>query len=419
MKVFIQQLNSFLSFRARFNQLHSSAQIMILLHLFYFLGDYLSNIFVSVYLWKLNHNLIHVVWFYLSETLACFLFSAVAGQSIKRQSPSLGIGIGTMFLALFYFGLLVLQDRAVDHVFLLGFLKGTGIAFYWMSFHFLVLIFTQEQERHLYNGYLEISSAFSSLITPILSGGLIFLLNGHQGYFMIFLISFLFFLTATILSFLIKIPFQLKHSLKIKPVLYDSIHPKKRWFWGMQGNLVQGISDGIFLMLPGVFYFLYVKNEWNLGLLSSFFACITLLSNFLVGHLLTLRYRLWSIFSATLIHAGCITLMFFVPPGLAVLLFGLGHSLVKPWYYIPSISAYYDYIDQKTKKKEHSIEYLIAREWALTIGRGISLCFLLWLSTHISNAQESLQWYTFLVALCLPSIGLAVYRLSSDSSKKD
>lgn len=407
------------STRTRFRHLQSAAQMMIILHLFYFLGDYLSNIFVSVYIWKLHQNLTHVAWFYVYESISCFFLSTLAGQLVKRKSPSVGIGIGTLFLALFYFCMLVLQEQAIHYLLLLGILKGMGISFYWTSFHFLVLLFTNGQERHLYNGYLEVTSAISSLITPIISGGVIYFLHGNQGYIVIFLLSLLFFLTSTILSFFIKLPELPSKSFQFKPILSDFIHPKKRWFWGMQGNLMQGISDGIFMMLPGVFYFLFLKHEWNLGLLTSFFALMTLISNFLVGHLLSLEHRHKSILFATLIHATCASSVLFSPSWITILLFGIGNSLVKPWYFVPSVSAYYDYIDQKPKKEEYYIEYLVSREWALTAGRAISLLFLLWLTTHFRTAQESLQWYTFFLALGLPYIWFAVYRLNAVHSKKD
>lgn len=179
----------------------------------------------------------------------------------------------------------------------------------------------------------------------------------------------------------------------------------------MQANFIQGLSDTIFQMMPGVIYFHFFHHEWNLGLMTSFLAVLTLFSNFLVGRLLPLQYRNQSILLATLVHACCASIFSFHPSWIAIFLFGLGNSLVKPWYFIPSLSAFFDYFDRKPEKEERYVEYLVARELALSLGRILSLMLLLWLTRHFSNEQQSLQWFNLFISLGLPYIWFAVRQL--------
>lgn len=418
MKTLLNKLSTWFTALTQFNLFNRSSQIILLLHFFYCVGDGLSNIFVSIYIWKLHQNLSLVAWFHLYQSLASFLLSICTGYIIKRHSPQWGIGIGTAAFAIFYLGLLLFQESATQYLPLFGLLKGTGIVLYWTSLHYFVLSFTNDHERHQLNGYLEVVASTSNLIIPLVASGMITLLSGNQGYTVIFLLSFLFFLTTTITSLFLKLPYIPKQLFQIKPILSDAINPNKNWFWGMQANFMQGLSDGIFMIMAGVVYFLFLHNEWNIGLMTSFLAGVTIIGNFLVGRFLTLHWRIASIFLATITHSCCAILFFLHPSWITVFLLGLGNSFVKPWYYIPSLSTFFDDINQKPEKEERYVEYLIARELALNLGRTLSLAILLWFAHLLHDEQLSLKSYTLIIALGLPYIGVAVRRLVI-TAKKD
>jgi hypothetical protein len=114
----------------------------------------------------------------------------------------------------------------------------------------------------------------------------------------------------------------------------------------------------------------------------------------------------------TCLHS-CAMIPFIIAPSwITVVFFGLGIALAKPWYNIPVLSAVYDFIHQQPAKEEDYMEYLLARECALGLGRMCSFFLLLGLLSHFSGVQDAITWYTFLLAIGLPFIGFAVRKFN-------
>ncbi|SHE39685.1 Major Facilitator Superfamily protein [Seinonella peptonophila] len=398
-----------------YHHLNRSAQLIILLHFFFCFAEGISSIFVSIYIWEIQHNLFDIASFYLYQSITFFLCVPIVGKLLKHQSSTFSIGIGALLLAIFY--LLLLQNHSAHYIALMGLLQGSGYIFYWTGFHYLSVSLTKTSERSLFNSYNEISGALSSLISPAIAGGFIVLMPGKIGYIYIFSTSLLLYLTTTILSIFTKIPPSSTKHFALPLILKISLNPNKKWFWGMQMIFIHGFCEGIFLFLPSVIYFLYFHNEWNLGLLTSMLACLALLSNFLVGRFLPNANRNHAIFWGVFIHS-LLTLSFAIyPTWITVLLFGLGISLAKPWYNVPQLTIVFDFIHQQPAKKEHYIEYLAAREISLGLGRMVSFVLLIALITQFHKAEESLSWYALILTFGLPYFWITALKFSRNQKK--
>lgn len=410
MKQVSQIVLSWFGTLTRLQRFSRPAQLALLLHLIYCFADGISNIFVSVYLWKLEQNIYHVASFYLYQSLSFLLLVTVAGRQIKRFSPTVSIGLGTFCLALFYSLLLLFQEDAITWLPVLGLLQGMGYIFYWTSFHLLSISLTQPAERNLFNGYSEMSGAIARLITPLIAGALITWLSGSRGYTMIFFLSCALFVLTTVISTFSKVPKQPSKPYHIKPILKHSLNPKRKWFWGMQVQFVQGITDGLYLFLPSMIFFLFVKSEWHIGIINSGMALLMLIINFLVGRLLQSQDSNRAIFWGTLFHC-CLSIPLFLYPSVTtVILFALGIALSKPVYFIPLMSQLYDFIHQQPEQEENYIEYLTARELALGFGRMVGFLLLFVFIVFFPKVQDALTGYTLLIALLLPLIWILTRR---------
>jgi YQGE family putative transporter len=344
----------------------------------------LSNAFVNVFLWKINHDLIKIAWYNLTNYIAIGLTFILAGWITKRVDRVISIRIGVALQALFYLTVLLLGTKAIDYVMILGFFLGLGSGFFWMSYNVLYFEISERDNRDVMNGISGFISSLSGMIAPLLSGLIITRVDHFLGYRIIFGISLGIFALSVLVSFWLKLR-KAEGNFQLGRVMKISFKPKTNWFWVQFATFFQGLREGVFLFFTGLLVYFITKNELTLGTYYTVASVVSLISYLLLGKFLRPTWRVNALLIAT-IMMGILIIPFLIYWNTwTVMLYGVGLYLFYPFYYAPMTSIAYDVIGEHIEAVELRVEYVVSRELVLNFGRLISLIIFMVIVSYYSS----------------------------------
>ncbi|WP_420799792.1 MFS transporter [Paenibacillus mesophilus] len=328
----------------------------------------LSGTFVNVYLWKAKSDFALIGWFAFAHQVTMGLTFWLAGKWVKEHNKMHSLRLGVAVAALFYSIVLLLQQQAVEYVWLLGIVQGLSSGFFWLAFNVVYFEVTSADNRDRFNGWAGLLGSGAGMIAPWISGWLITRLPGTSGYRLIFAISLAVFVVGVVFSFFLK-----KRKVSGK---YEWTHgyrsltkrdgPWKRVFAAL---IAQGIREGVFGFLIGLMVYIATSNEMRIGNFSLVTSAVALVSFYVVGKWLKPAYRKWGMLTGVIMMIVVILPFFWRVNYTTLLLFGIGVALFIPLYTIPMTSSVFDIIGRDRESAEHRVEYVVLRELGLNFGR--------------------------------------------------
>ncbi len=344
----------------------------------------LSSIFLTVFLFRKNNDLLVPVLFYLTQFAVIVPAFWLGGHLSKRFGNLLSYQLGFAFSAMVFGATLIFRESAPDHPYLLGTLAGLGIGFYFLGEHSLTLEETSEKTRDY---FLSLTTFFTSvfcIIAPQISGWLIVSFgsspapastathagSGLLGYYLVFAIAFSLYLVLFFKSF----QFQAKPTGKgfyfWKVLIFKSNGNWNR-FMGVQFFL--GLRNGVFWFLPGLLVYRVSHNEALVGAYSTFANLLGVLTSYglsLWAKAENRRQGLW--ISSLLLGTAGVWLSIKVAY-LTLFFYAVLAMVGGTWLQVVFGAFSFTILEKAREAKKHRIEYLAAREVPLAIGRIVSL----------------------------------------------
>lgn len=349
-------------------RLSAQCKLLLLVNGLFATANALSGTFVNVYLWKVKNDYTMIALFNLSHHITMALVFWLAGKWIKEHNKMNALRSGVAISAVFYSVVLLLGRDAVHYVTGLGIIQGISSALFWCAFNVIYFEVTDRENRDSFNGFTGLLGSAAGMAAPWMSGFLITRMGDTIGYRLIFSLSLLIFLIATVCSFFLK---------KRKPL------GKYKWFYSLemlkrQGHpwrkigaamIAQGAREGVFGFLIGLLVYIATGNEMRLGNYALITSAVGLLSFTVAGRLLKPKYRKWAMLCGVVFMV-LVILPFFGQVSYGTLLvFGIGTALFIPLYSIPTTSVVFDIIGKNQESAEQMVEYIVLRELALNVGR--------------------------------------------------
>ncbi|MEW9049618.1 MAG: MFS transporter [Neobacillus sp.] len=337
----------------------------------YSLSVALSNTFVNVFLWKQTGEYTDIALYNLSIVVLQPLTFILAGRWAKKIDRVIVLRIGVIFLAVFYLTVLVTGKNAAAYLLLLGGLLGIGYGFYWLAYNVLTFEITEPETRDFFNGFLGILSSTGGMIGPFAAGFIITRFEKFTGYTIVFGISLALFALAVFLSFSLKRrPAKGKYYFKR---ILDERNKNENWRLVTNAHFFQGLREGTFLFMIGIFVYLSTGSEMALGTFGLINSGISFVAYFAVSRLLKKKHRKKSILiGGTMLYLAVLLLVWdlnFVK----LLLYAGIIAVAYPLLLVPYISTTYDVIGTGWKAAEMRIEYIVVREIFLNVGRIVSI----------------------------------------------
>lgn len=184
--------------------LNGQSILLLAVNGLFVLAGALSGTFLNVYIWKMKQDLPLIGWFTFSQQLALGLTFWIAGKWVKERDKMIFLRLGIIVSGLFYLLVLWAGKHAVDYIWPLGLLYGTGSGLFWLAFNVVYFEVTDVKTRDLFNGWVGVLGSVIGIFGPWISGWLITVKHGVAGYRLIFTISLVVYGIGILLSFWLK-----------------------------------------------------------------------------------------------------------------------------------------------------------------------------------------------------------------------
>ncbi|WP_128894864.1 MFS transporter [Longirhabdus pacifica] len=350
------------------NEFGKQAILLLIVQGLHAAATALSSTFVNVYLWKISNNYITIASFALSHQIAGALTFFLAGKWVKEYNKMNSLRLGVVLSGAFYLLILLLQEKAIHYVLLLGALQGIAAGFFWLAFNVVYFEITDRDNRDKFNGWAGLLSSLAGMLAPWISGIIITQMKDEVGYMFIFAVSLGIFFVAAVISF-----FLTKREVQDH---YEWFHGFRQlgekgnvWRKVMPALTAQGFREGVFAFLIALLVFKATSSELRLGNFSLVTSGVALVSYWVAGKILKPSNR------SLLMLLGTIALIAFILPLFIalsypiILIFGIGTAVFLPYFVVPMTSSVFDIIGKTQESAQHRVEYVVLRETGLNLGR--------------------------------------------------
>lgn len=340
------------------------------MHGFFTLATNLSGMFIGTFLLKSGGDLFvvgmfYIIWYFLESTINIF-----TTQLLGKFSPTLLSRIGLVFYTASYVFLLVFRDSAISIFPLIALLSALGACFYWLPYHIYNVQYTHLGNRQLGISLMGVIANLIVLVTPSISGSVIYLLPGMTGYLAVFFISVVAFIAAAITTRgMPSRPTGQKGNPLLRIIKYD-LRDKLVSKMAL-AHVFYGIREGLFSYYLNLLIFTATSSELIIGFNTTGRSVLVMITYTLIAKYNTPEVRRWAIIGSGLLAvltAGGVTLYFTT---FTIIALSLIDAVLQSYNLNMFQLVTYGLSDHLTKKSgtDRRIEVISLRSLTLNIGR--------------------------------------------------
>lgn len=326
------------------------------------------NIFIPIYLLKLNYSLPSVLLFYAILNLVHALFVIPAA----KISSKFGFKHSILFsipLLLFFYILLYTLEMYQWPLYLLAIIFGINNSLFWVGYHTDFARFSKMKYRGEEIGFVKIFSSIFSVAGPLI-GGLILAFTSFK--FLYIIVSLLLFISAIPLFFSRDIHNPTNFS--IKQIFTDQ---KIKDYLAFIGH---GIESGVGATIWPIFIFFSILNSFaSLGFITTLSLFFSLIFMFIIGRFSDVRrrlvLRLGGIFNA--IIWGIKTI---VTTSFQVFVIDSFYGITRTMREVPFDALSYD-----KANKRNIVEFIVFREIVIQTGRVILFISMMFIADFVTG----------------------------------
>ncbi len=373
----------------------------------FFLTASLAGIFVNLFLFQLG-GFKSVIYFGLVSLFSLYIVYLSSSYYLRKISSKVSIRASFLIYAFFYTLLFLLRENSVHYLFLLGLINGFAGGLYWVGNNITQYIATQSHTRHEFFGKLNFFMNVGNSFGPSV-GGLIIYVFGQ-----FYLKSFGYFVLFSLVSFLFLILFFVTNKLPGYKVYESSImhifKHKRIFSWKivLSQQFLYGLFDVAFGTLSPILIFLFLKQEFSVGLVNTITVLCYAFANLIAIKILkkySLAYILGSfgmgfglfIFGLEQNWIGILSLILFA-------------NTFAPLLNIVASKSVYDVMDSVKEPWQRKYHFLVERDTALGIARVLVYSLLLLLFTSGNQVLIAKNWVLIISVIPLLIGSLQLYK---------
>lgn len=362
---------------------------LIKLNGIFFFTVSIAGIFVNLFLFQLG-GFRAVVTYGLFNLAFLLIIYFLSGYLLKKYSSRTLIRSGILLFVISYTSLFLLGEKSINFLIPLGIIQGLANGCYWPGNNLTQYVATHEHSRQEYFGklffYMNIGSAFG----PILGGSIIQFFNLYSLKFVGY--SSVFFLVALLFAILFWVTNKLP-THKGNQFSFWAILKHKRslnWHIVLIQQFLYGLFDVSFAAFSGILIFLFLKQEFSVGVVNAASSLVFAFANFLAIRLLK-KYKKIYILGTFLSTAG---LFLFGISQTWLGIFGLVvvSNAFLPLLNITTSKGLYDTIDSVQEDWKAKYHFLVERDFSLGIARILTYAVLLFLFTPGNQTAIAKSW---------------------------
>lgn len=296
------------------------------------------------------------------------IFSVKNFCKSKHRVNLMRIGIILDFI--YFLTIIILRERVVDYIYLVGLLYGLEEGFYYSVYNMLESDGVTNEERAKYTGTYTATKSILSIIFPLVFGSLIY----TTGFIKTLSVIIVIVVFRIILSFMFKdknIPKSSKVNFKeYRKIMKQKPQIKQAYKMCFFSGLT--FSEGAFKYIVTIYIIKVFSDSFSLGVFTSIASLISCVMGILfVKFIKPKHYKNYIKISMFLtIIALCV--MIYKCNMITIVVFNLLQTFAYGLTSLINNNSEFNISNIKKIKKEYKVEYFLGMETALFIGRVIS-----------------------------------------------
>lgn len=368
--------------------------------------------FLAAYFYKISQdNLIYLSIYHMISWIVATIVAFVVSDYIKRKNKVNLYRFGIALKAVYIFLIILLKERIIDYVWLIGIIYGISVACTGFPLNMMESELVEEKERTKYMGYRSAIGQVVKVIIPIVLGAYITFTSYQIAAILILVFSIIKLINSLLIKNKNVNVGKTNISGFIKEVKKYPEYPTKKLYLieFLKGITVHGVLS-IIISLLIIYEF---NTELNLGVWTSVFSICMIITMLIFAKFYNKKK------SNTILNLCAISIVIsFVWMLLSInkttiILYNIiYYTFIEILLSITEIRLF-DYSNKPPFDKEYNTEYFTFRELFLNIGRVLGYGILLFVG--LMHNMEYLK----ILFLCTTIALVSIIMISKNISKKE
>ncbi len=299
----------------------------------------------------------------------------------KHRANLMRIGIVLDFV--YFLTIILLKDKVVDYIYLVGLLYGLEEGFYYSVYNILESDGITNEERAKFAGTYTATESILSIVFPLIFGSLIY----ATGFLKSLIIVFIIVIIRIILSFIYKdnnIPKSDKTNFKKFRQITKNYEEFRRI---IETKICAGLtySEGALSYVITIYIIKVFSESVSLGIFTSIFSVISALIGLLFVKVIKPKYYNSLMISTSTITIILLCIMLLNCNFITIVLYNLFQTISKGLTDLINEKNVSNFSNIKSIKKEFKVEYFLSIETSLFIGRVVSNVLFIFMAFTNSN----------------------------------
>lgn len=359
------------------------------------LTSFIDCFLVLYFLEVADSNILPLGIYKLVAVFAIYGVIFLVKNFAKSKHRVILMRIGIMLDFVYFLTIIMLREKVVNYIYLVGLLYGLEEGFYYSVYNMLESDGISNSERAKFIGTYTAIQSVLSIVFPLIFGSLIY----TTGFIKTLMIILVIIILRIILSFKFKdenIPKSSKVNLKeYKSIIKQNPQIKQVYKMSFFSGLTY--SEGAFAYIVTIYIIKVFSNSVSLGIFTSIFSLISCALGILFAKFIKQKHykSIIKISMSFTIVALCI--MIYRCNMMTIILFNLLQTFSKGLMNLINSNSQYNISNIEALRKEYKVEYWLGMETSLFIGRVVSnILFIIMAFTDFN-----IMIYLFVIFLAL------------------
>lgn len=356
-----------------------------------------------------NNNILPFGIYKLVAMVTVWLVIFLSRNYCKSKNRVWLMRIGIIMYFIYFFAIILLKEKVVNYIYLIGLLYGLEEGFYYSVYNTVESDGIKNKDREKYIGTYNGVKNIVSIIFPLFFGSLI----QNSGFTNTIIFVLVIVTLEIILSIILKdnnIPKGDKTNFKdFKLVMKE--HPQLKSI--IKTKIFSGLtySEGALSYVITIYIIKVFSESVSLGIFTSIFSVISIIIGFLFVKVIKPKYYIKLLCATLPVTIVLLCIMLLNCNFITVVLYNLFQTVSKLLSDLIVERNVFNFSNIKTIKKEYKVEYFLTLETALFIGRVISNTLFIFMAFLDANFIMVI----FVVFVILQAI--SVIKLQCDMNK--
>ena len=367
------------------------------------LASFVDSFLVLYFLDVSEHNILPLGIYKLVAVVSIYSVMFLTRNLAKSSHRVNLMRIGMLLDFIYFLTIILLKDKIIDYIYLVGLLYGLEEGFYYSVYNMLETDGVKNEERAKFIGTCTATQSVLSILFPLLFGSLIY----ATGFLKSLMIVLIIVVLRIILSFIFK-DTNIPQSNKVNFKEYFKLTKKDKRFKQLgKTEIFNGItySEGAFSYIVTIYIIKVFSNSFSLGIFTSIFSVITSIIGILFAKFIKKEQYIPTIKISTTLTVISLCFMIFKCNTITIILFNLFQTISKTMMELVNNSNQANLCNIEKIKKEYKVEYWLTFETYLVIGRIIGNSIFILMAYTNSNIIIML-FVVFLILFANSSIKL-------------